>query len=198
MESQFQIEEDCRPLDGFYPDPEQRGKVHYTFAHGFFPQYFFSNPAGVVRSVEDDEEDSTRYVQARWQMFEQRVGLIDQPSLDTGAMVFRRVTDLRAWKEPIRGFPCLFVEMPVPEHSPHAYFLGLVLMRPGRHLEETESTVADRFFTLERAADDTRTLLPNGSPGYLCEWRVDGFHLNNGTAVEPNREAFVAAVAHAL
>ena len=185
------FEEDCRTLAEFYPDAEERDQLHYTFAHRFFPQYFFANPRGVVRSPDDPDtvDGDTRYIQARWQMMEQHLELVPLP-FGPGRMVFRRVMDLHAWRQYVVGRPALFVQLPVPESPVRAFFFAMVLEDAPPDGDEP----GGRFITLERTYQDGDEPATERSPGILCEWTADGSHHNSGAPVAPDREAFVRAV----
>jgi hypothetical protein len=188
------VQEICRSLKEFYPDPEMRRRVHYSFAHRFLPEYLFSNPRGVVGGVYIEPNiDCTKYVQARWQMMEERAGLAEQQAPHVRPLRFRRVTDLSAWKQEICGHPALWVKMPDPESSPQAYFVSAVLLVSAtKPFEEWPKDASGRLFTLERTVDD------RGPNGVLCEWDRDGRHHNRLLLVPATPFGFVGAVAEVL
>ncbi len=68
-----------------------------------------------------------------------------------------------------------------------AFFVGIVPL----------NDTAARVFTLE---DSPFSNPPPGSPsrGILCEWTVNGSHVNYGTTLSPTKAAFVPAVARVL
>lgn len=185
-----EIREICRSLQEFYPDPTARHEAHYFFAHRFFPEYFFDYPRAVVGSIYLEQDiDCAKYIQARWQMMEE---LVKKQAPEARPQLFRRVTDLSAWRETIGGHPALFVKMPGPEKSPEAYFVSAVLLvAASRPFVEWPDDASGRLFTLER--------LPDGqaSGGVLCEW-TRGKHLNLGTLVPATCAAFVHAVRQAV
>jgi len=210
------LKEDIRTLAEFYPDPRVRAQLHYAFAHRFLPDYAHRHPLNFVLH---DGTDPSRFVQARWQMFERLSGL--QPLLgptDDGP-VFRRVGDLTASAEEIAGYPAILIQMPMPEESAGAFFVMVVLLtqlEPFRALEASlrqamahsgprvdESLVAAlrltpcRYFTLERSAalQGTERAVTVGS---FCEWIPKGLHHNFGLHLPVRRDAFVKAASHAL
>ena len=188
------LHEICQSLNAFYPDPEVRRKAHYAFAHRFLPEYFFCNPRGVVGSVYIEQHiDCTKFIQARWQMMEERAGLVEQQPRHARPLRFRRVTDLSAWKQEICRHPALWVKMPEPEHSPQAYFVSAVLLvSASRPFDEWPGDAVGRLFTLERTVDN------HGSNGVLCEWDRSGDHHNFGALAAVTPVGFVGAVAEVL
>lgn len=187
------VREECRSLEEFYPDPWLRGRLHYAFAHQFLPPYLLRNPRGLRAILTGDRPfDPIRFIQSRWGLLEQEVGLVppaeSQPLFSE--ILFRRVTDLEAWVEPVAGKFAFFVQMPPPPPltpwvgpRAHAYFTGVVC------LSESEA----RYFTLERRVEDSGE--QSRKEGLLCEWTADGAHHNYGQLVDPQRSLFVAAVA---
>lgn len=210
------IKEDTRTLAEFYPDPGVRAQLHYAFVHRFLPGYAHGHPLNFVLH---DGVDPSRFVQARWQMFERLAG--QQPLLGPAedGPVFRRVGDLTASAEETAGQPAIFMQMPTPEESAGAFFVMVVLLTPldpfrvfeaalGRAMFHSGPPVDEnvlaalrltpcRYFTLERSAalqgtDRAREI------GSLCEWTSKGLHHNFGLHLPARREAFVDAVSHAL
>ena len=180
------VREVCRPLKDFYPDVDERHRAHYLFAHRFLPAYFFQNPRGVGYHLDQgDQNDCTRYVQARWQMMEEH-------EAGTSIRGFRRVTDLSAWKQQIGSHPALCVTMPEPEAPPLAFLLAAVFMVPSSMpWDDWPQETTGRFFTLERTDED------EAGYGVLCEWTVTE-HRNHVVRAESTAQGFIDAVAREL
>jgi hypothetical protein len=199
--------EDSHPLAEFYPDARVRSQLLYTFAHRFLPRYAHDNPFNFVQH--DGVDDVSRFIQARWQMFEKTAGL--QPLFGPpGQMIFRRVTDLLAWAQDVAEHPAVFIQMPTPEGPACAFFVGVVLLAPLGAFKTAdvainlyvhhsgpapdESLLAPlraapcRFFTLERSVslEGAQALQVGG----FCEWTREGDHCNTGLHLPANREAF--------
>ena len=197
------LPEDCRSLREFYPDPWQRDRLHYVFAHYFLPSHLLRNPAELRAAFCGGRPggpwrkpcDPIRLIQAGWCRMEQEAGLgpTAAPLQELRGRPLRRVLDLEAWVEPVAGKFALFVEMPRPETPPGglsagplAFFTGVVC------LSDSEA----RYFTLERMRTEGEDLFCK--EGVLCEWTVDKTHVNHGRLVDPQRASFVAAVAEAV
>lgn len=208
--------EDSRRLCEFYPDAPVRAKLHYTFAHRFLPRYAHDNPFNFVRH---DGVEPTRFIQARWQMFEKMAGIQPPFGPPGQPMIFRRVRDLKAWAQAVAGCQTLFVEMPVPEGPTCAFFIAVALLAPLEAFQAADAAIQDhvfhsgpqpedallaplrgasaRCFTLERSAaleGDDRVLQVGG----FCEWTSDGEHRNSGVHLSATRKMFVEAVTRAL
>ena len=80
--------------------------------------------------------------------------------------------------------------MPIPEQSPEAYFVCVVLLAPAPQVESWPVDVEARVFTLE--AEQTQR--PGATTGILCEWTPDGSHRNFGFAITADREALLQAI----
>jgi hypothetical protein len=187
---QSSIQEICQSLEGFYPDPDERHKAHYLFAHRFLPEYFFLNPRGVMAGAYLSV-DCTKFVQARWQMMEYRAGLVAEPPRRARPLVFRRVTDVVGWSQTIGPYPALCVGMPQPERSPQAYSIAAVLLvSASEGHAQWPQDAAGRFFTLEKT--------PDRSEGLLCEWTIGGEHRNLALLVPPTAAGLVEALARIL
>jgi hypothetical protein len=209
------ILEESRPLAEFYPDAQERSRAHYAFAHRFLPHYAHQNP---MRAVLLNGTDPTRFIQARWQMFEDVAGL--RPYGDTPErLLFRRVTDLTAWHEFVGGHPALVIQMPVPEGPACAFYLTVVLLVSESAFQAADAalraytpeapeqfdqrllaplrTAPCRYFTLEKSLGLEGTA-EELKLGILCEWTRDGSHCNFGVHLPATREAFTDVVARAL
>src|SRR5262249_36565449 len=81
------------------------------------------------------------------------------------------------WLDHVAEHRAVCIEMPLPERSPLAHFVGIV-----------EVAGAARVFTLERMEGDQPLQL-------LCEWTRKPTHHIRGAVEEATREAFVAAMA---
>lgn len=209
------IIEDSRPLAEFYPELQRRSQVHYAFAHRFLSRYAHDNPMNFVLH---DGADPTRFIQARWQMFEDMFGLRSYGDTP-GRMLFRRVADLTAWNQAVGGFPAMFIQMPVPEGPACTFFGAVALLVPveafqtavealEEHLERKTTDLDQRllaplraascrYFTLERslALDGSEDVLKLGA---FCEWTREGEHRNFGLHLPATREAFADSVDQAL
>lgn len=209
------IHEDSKTLAEFYPDAQERARAHYTFAHRFLPGYVHDNPMNFVLQ---NSGDPTRFVQARWQMFENAAGLRaygDTPE----RMLFRRVADLTAWSGTTGENPAVFVQMPLPEGPACAFYLAVVLLVPVSVLKPAQVAMQDyvsgaspeldqrllaplrvapcRYFTLEKSLGLEGTA-DEWKLGSFCEWTRDGSHRNFGVHLPPTREAFADGVTRAL
>jgi hypothetical protein len=188
-----------KPLQEFYPDPAQRLKLHYHFAHRWLPVYAKSDPVRFFGYFQRGEQEPAKFIQARWQIMERELKLISPPPPGQLATVIRRVSDLQMWVEfPSTAapsgegsprFPIAVVQMPVPEFMTHAYFVGIVLV-PGEPGGAEPAKPQARVFTLEKIEQ-------HPSDGRLCEWIItapETTHRNYGTQVPATREAFIKAV----
>jgi hypothetical protein len=193
-----------KSLQEFYPDAGQRLKLHYYFAHLWFPPYVKSDPARFFGYFQRGEQETTKFIQARWQMMEQELKLI--PPSPPGQTVIRRVSDLQMWVElpslshptemggtgPGEGglhLPMAIIQMPAPEFMTHAYYIGVVLVQ-GEHNEGEQARPEARVFTLEKIEQ-------SATDGRLCEWTIvqrEVSHWNYGTQVAVARKEFINAV----
>jgi hypothetical protein len=186
------IREESRPLAGFYPDPEQRYRVHYTFAHRFLPQYVHENPRAFFygryggSAGGSSPADCTRFIHSRWRIMEGMIAGASRPS-----ETFRRVTDLSARFETLNGQPFAVITMPVPDRPVGAYFVAVVLLAPAADPEAWTDDTRARVITLE--CSDAGPAV-----GVLCEWTESGTHANTGRLLPADRESFLAAVADYL
>lgn len=187
-EPRARFREDCRPLRELCEDSTARLRLHHSFAHGFWPQYVQSSPDGVLATVTQSDADVTKYVQSRWAYFEHEV-LKSAPEGEPGVLVFRRVADLEAWVETVAGHPALIIKMPVPEKSPHAYFIGALF----RSEEGDEQASSARVFTLERTEESVETGEID-APALFCEWTEGRTHLNYELPVLPMRKRFASTI----
>lgn len=184
--------DDIRPFNDFYPDPEDRFRIHYAFAHQFLPKYVHRSPQPVFKAVYDlsiiepglRHDYPDRFVHARWNLMELTAGLIEPPD-PAKPPVLRRVKELKSWLAEVSGRRALLIEMPQPERTPHAYFVGIVEVGP-----------AARVFALEMLDPngEPNAVQPDGPRGVLCEWTRELKHLNLGHLVRPTRTDFVAAI----
>ena len=195
------IQEDCRTLGEFYPDPEARHQVHYEFAHRFLPQYVHLNPYAffsyLYRSdITGETLEPTRFIQSRWDQFEKMLGLVDREADPmTNGIVFRRVVDLTMSTQEVAGRPVALVQMPAPEQGVNAFFVAVALLTSPEHPENWPRDVQARVLTLEAQFSDDPDA---GKAGMFCEWTREGEHRNFGALVPAERDAFLRAVAVAL
>lgn len=191
---QIPIREDSRTFREFYPDASLRGQVHYAFAHRFLPQYVQQSPYAFLKAVIGPKAmDPTRYLQARWGLFEQQVGLVEPPRDIFSGMVFRRVTDLTMSIVSEAATQVALIQMPLPEGPVQAYFVAVV---PGGRLppEQWDNALQARVFTLESMLDVARE---PGGKAVLCEW-AGGSHCNLGRVLPATPEAFLLALQDVL
>ncbi len=205
------LPEELKTFEEFYPNHEARLKLHYYFVHRFLAWYVHDNPFNFLIH---DGVDPTRFIQARLAVQAQHfLGPLDPPAHH----LFRRVTDLAAWTEDVVGRPALFIQMPVPEASGHAFFAAAVLLIRAEAFRTMAESVLQyvrskgtspimtdteavrkahvRFFTLERTMNFEGELALK--MGRFCEWTVGKEHLNSGIAVPVARDKFVQVVAQA-
>lgn len=151
-------EEECRSLQEFFPDPEIRKGLHYSFAHRILAKKFFHDPTAFFRSVlwgfaGDGARDDTRWIQAQFVGYVYMV--VMSSKLDCGwnkrRGTFARVTDLRMDVVSLGGLPLALVKMPEPEFHPCAHFVGIVAPSPTK-LDQPGNDSDARYFTLEQAA----------------------------------------------
>ncbi len=192
------MREDARRLQEFHPEPALRSALHYAFAHKFLPPYIHSNPRAFLMAVTDPKLaiDPTKYIQARWQMFEQNAGVGQLPTnpLQPGYMI-RRVTDLGMDVNSILDRPVAIVRMPIPEAAAQAYFVAVVPVMEGLTPAEWPEDFRVRVFTLEATLDAPR--LP-GTQAILCEWGADGTHANRGRLLPATADDFLEEVQRQL
>ena len=81
-----------KPLQEFYPDAAQRQKLHYHFAHRWLPAYVWSDPARFFGYFQRKEQEPAKFIQARWQIMEQQLGLALYPTEELPTVI-RRVSD---------------------------------------------------------------------------------------------------------
>ena len=195
-----------KPLKEFYPDANQRLKLHYHFSHRWLPAYAKSDPARFFGYFQRGEQEPTKFIQARWQIMEQELKLIPPPPPGQIATVIRRVSDLQMWVditplaqpvgeggqrpgEGVSRYPLAVVQMPDPEFITHAYYVGIILVQAGQPGTAPAKPEA-RVFTLEKIEDSS-------TEGRLCEWSFaekEITHRNYGTQVRVAREDFIKAM----
>ena len=108
--------------------------------------------------------------------------------------LFNRIDDLAVWTDTIEGHPSAFVQMPPPERSPLAFFVGVVFLVQGE-ADIWQRDAPCRLFTLERyEAHEAEAQ----SRGVLCEWTSEREHRNLGLTVSSTRGDFVAAITNLL
>jgi len=195
------FKEDKRALREFYPDSNQRHRVHYGFAHQFLPPYVHRDPNLFFsyllrRDMPGGPMEPNRFIHSRWIMFEEAAKLVPggcDPSRSD--FVFRRVSDLSLSMIDLGSRPAVLVQMPSPEQVAEAFYVAAVLLSESRRPESWPPDVPARVFTLEEMFPD------NSNPirrGVLCEWTKEGQHRNLGMGVPFERDAFLRAVASAL
>jgi hypothetical protein len=191
----------------FYPDPAQRQKLHYYFAHVWLPGYARQDPARFFGYFQRGGVNSKRFIQSRFQIMEHEMGLTPPPLPSGQWATHRLLTDLQIWvcappawvapelPLPAEGLPVgvqavAVVQMPTPEIMTHAYFIAIVGLSDPLVAERTEIT-GTRAFTLERREGVV-------GEGVLCEWLHPGtkerVHWKYPSLVEVDRHAFAAAV----
>jgi hypothetical protein len=190
------IHEDIRSLADMYPDPDVRHKIHYTFAHRFLPQYIHSNPQAFFtylypQDIGDGVMEPVRFIQSRWTMFEEELGLLPIKPLEEG-MLLRRITDLSMSLHEVTGSPVAFIQMPTPERPAEAFFVAAVLLTSTKSPKQWARDIQARVFTLEAEISS------DGKEGLLCEWDRGGRHLNYGVGVAVERVALLEALAPRL
>jgi hypothetical protein len=194
------IREDLKPLAVFYPDPDQRYQMHYLFAHRFLPEYVHSNPYAFFmylysQDIEGGPMDPTRFIQSRWDMFENRIGLAPTPGDRMPEQLFRRVEDLTMTTAKLHSRAGALVRMPNPEHPTEAFFVGIVLEGLADDVRKWPRDVQARVFTLEAEINREAQSEPTG---VVCEWSRDETHLNHGIMVSASSEAFRAAISELI
>ncbi len=171
---------DLRTLAECYPDDQSRKLIHYRFANRVIPHMAHANPRDFFLHplLRVNPAQWTRELIGLWQIAAPRAAGTERCG----------VTDLHAWNEEVRGWPGFFVQMPVPEWYPLAFFVGVVLQPPAPGTTNPTASV----FTIERTVDegtfDTATI------GVLGRWFSRDEHGNCGP-LKADRAAFVAQIA---
>lgn len=193
--------EDSRKFNEFYPDPVQRHKVHYWFAHQFLPKYVQQNPYAFFsylfrKDLPGCPMEPTRFIQSRWLMFEQDaklVPIVGDPV--NGGFVFRRIAELSMSLQVVADKPVALVQMPKPEMPASAFFIAVVLLASPANPQSWPRDVQARVFTLEDVDAD---LSKAHEHGVVCEWESGGKHNNFGILIHADRDAFLRVVAAVL
>ena len=191
------IEEIWQSLREFYPDPQTRHRVHYTFAHRFLPQYVRQNPYAFFSylfnpNLPGGAMDPRRFLHSRWEMFEINAGLVPDPGNPLrNPTPWRRPTDLTMTIHILGGRPCALVHLPVPEQPVEAHFVGVVLQAQAADVGSWPEDVSARVFTLEAAHHSSPGIAPYG---VFCEWTKEGVHNNYGGGCALSSEAFLGLV----
>jgi hypothetical protein len=194
----IQIREDARTLRGFYPEAERRRQVLYEFTHRFLPTYLFQSPyqfgyeyftkLAVGRPMNND-----RFIQSRWMMFEQLVGLVpQQTNWQTDGVQFRKVTELAMTLERVAKRPTMLIRGPRPENVSEAYFIAIVFETEAFDPRHWPRDLKARYIALEYSLwEPTPEDLVRG---VLCEWIPGGKHNNHGAELKPDPKIFLEAV----
>jgi hypothetical protein len=158
---------------------------HYMFAHVALRQIISQEPTKWVALLhsEKSEEILRQLWDTVYTTIHQREP--DAPRLDP--------LGLCAHPRRIADFPCVIVEMPMPEGTTEAYFVGIVLRVKFEGQPAVPLAPPLRYFTLERGA----SLQPGMRRTVLCEW-TDTAHLNFGGGPQPTVEAVAEAIAKML
>jgi hypothetical protein len=195
----------------FYPDPAQRQKLHYCFAHVWLPDYARQDPARFFGYFQRGEANPNRFIRSRFQIMEYEMGLTPPPLPSGQWATHRLMTDLQLWvcappawaspdlQLPAGGLPAgvtglAVVQMPAPEVMTHAYFVAVIALSDPLFTDSTKITAA-RAFTLEKRQGVE-------GAGVLCEWlhpgTKDRIHWKYPSLVAVDRHAFAAAVLASL
>jgi hypothetical protein len=171
---------DLRPLAECYPDADLRKLIHYRFAHKIIPQMAHANPRDFFLSplLREKPSEWAREVIGLWQIAAPRAEGTEHSG----------IADLQAWNEDMCGWPGYFIQMPLPELYPLAFFVGVVLQ-----VSEDSTSATAQVFTLERTVDQAS--FDTSAIGLLCRWTASGEHLNHGNPSKADRPSFVAAIA---
>lgn len=192
------LQEDCRTLEEFHPDPLGYHRMHCAFAHQFLPQYVHQNPHGFFSYLYNQQlpggvMDPTTFIQSRWSMFTDMIGgpAPGPKGPFPSDLVFRRVTDLSMSIQEVNDQASALVAMPRCYRPPEAYFVCIVLDAIAAHVGSWPHDVPARVFTLEFGSTQQPA-------GVICEWTAAGQHMNFGQGVPTDRESFLQAVSEVL
>jgi hypothetical protein len=184
-------------LGELFPSSGEYSQICYCFASQFLPGYIHQNPRAFFAYNFDASgfDDPTEFIQSRWYMMEQRLGLLDRMNGDLGpGERFGKILDLSAWKTKLDERPAFLVEMPKPMQGTDSIFVGAVLDVEGDKVDAWLAEATARVFALEKLGE-----APETTSGILCEWTDDGTHMNFGTMEIPaTRDAFETAMLGAL
>ena len=192
-------------LRDFYPDSAVRHKVHYSFAHRFFPAYVQQNPSRFfaylfLPHTPNGPMEPTRFIQSRWQMFEENTGLIKvEGDPVNGGMLIHRISDLAMSIHVLADKPVALVQMPSPEQPCEAYFVAAALLASSTATQGWPADARARVFTLESFHHALYPDLPDARErGVFCEWDKSGEHRNFGFSIRVSLEAVLQLIARAL
>ena len=202
----MKIQEYIRSFREFYPDPVNRHKVHYAFAHRFLPRYVQQNPRAFFALVFGKDShggamNPDRFIQSRWSMiFEVASGLAPQGRDESKeGILFRRVSDLTMTTHVLADRAVAMVQMPSPERSAEAWFVAAILEASPVNLKAWSPDLGARVFTLESLEAGMHPELPDARQrGVFCEWTKSGEHRNFGFNIRAEPDAFLSAVTAAM
>jgi hypothetical protein len=150
---------------------QQPRPQHYLYAHRVLPTLFYQNPQQFLSIL---TMDGIAFLRFFWDRTLQDHG--DEPHTPPQGMNY----ETRALDD---GTLIAIIELPQPERMAEAYFVAAVF-------RDAASQPLMRYFTLEYGMH----ILDNTPRTVLCEWTLDGKHLNFGDGPEPKSKAFFDAI----
>lgn len=146
--------------------------LNYSFAHIGLPLIALGDPKSLLKNLTGPK--ANEYLGSLWEGLASRLG-VDVPAV--GPKRLHQVISPTC--------EAVFIQMPKPQASPEAFFVGIVFWTRKRLLRREISSV--RYFTLELGP------IPTAPDYHLCEWtgRVPNLdHANFGTLPNASFDQF--------
>ena len=148
-------------------DNDKPRQTYYAFAHQALPEVFFSDPALLIKTLQENSAVFLGYIWKKLELF------ADEPSEGLHEQLSVELLQLD-------GADLALVTLPPPQNRTEAYFVAML---------DTDGIRKARYLVLELGFDDQEQ--PNTVMG---EWTADGTHHNHGLGPQAEPSMFIEAI----